>query len=1208
MIKHIVPLLLCFVLTVSLYGQDCEISNLTVTTHSCENGMFLVDVDFDISNPEGDIFGIVGNATNYGFFMYDDLPVQLGPLPGDGETEWQFIVYDLGEPNCQATYILGTYDCCTISDVVIDQIVCTGMSAFRARVDLSHSNTDSVGFEVYSATGALLGIFLYANLPVIVENIPSFRIGTTHLTICDLGNATCCTLVEFQDPDCNKTDCEIYNLDVDTLGCDNGDFSVTLDFDYILGGANFTVTGNGTNYGTFPYTALPLTLGPLEGDSTTEYEFIVTGVGAGNHCNATFELGIVSCPPGCGFDDVVIETLECRSDEAYSLSIDFIPISSGTQGFSVYTQGTLLGSFSYDNLPVLIDSFPATGDFFDELILCDNADSECCFTYEFQALLCESCVINQISVTPTVCDSNDQFHVQFDFYHYNEGEGFYIGGSGGIMGPFSYNSLPVVLGPFDGDSVTYYEFLVYDADSSFCFNGAELGIIDCDCGFDSLSIDTLQCTGNGEYSLLLDFVPVDVTHESFDVYAGSDLIGTFLYADLPVVIPEFPSSGDQFDILTVCDHDHPTCCTTYEFIGKNCVCEISEINAQTSECDTATNTFDLFLDFQWEGIAQEFTVKLGDDTVGTIQGTNLPDTLFELSTNTGSVLLTICGNGHPDCCISTEFENPCQGPCSIFGLTVDASQCDLLTNTFDLTVDFDWIGDYEMFEVFMGGEHIGFIEGANLPATIFGLMTAGGVVSVSVFAFDRPDCSASVEVVIDECRPCEITEVVAVPGSCTSDSTFTLTIGLDYQGFLNNVVDVWAEDTYLGQFSVDSLPVVIDTFPWNGEEIITLRICHGDNPECCDTIEFVAPYCGCDILSVSALSLGYCNPDLVTFPVSIDAEWLGDISVFTVYADTQLIAVIDAAGLPDTVFAFPIPGGEFAEVTICGNDDSTCCATYNFLPPDCDSVLCVISDITIDTFQCTGPSTFSAWVDYRTEGFDGPLQFWANDTYLGEYLQFHPLLLVSIPESEEVIVLRICSVENPNCCTELEFQGMHCPDTPCEITGVVALVSDPDTAGLFTVTLDFEFNNVGAAFTVFGNGNQYGVFTYNNVPLTLDQLECDSTISWEFIVQDLQNTGCFDVANVGLVYCDTVGIFSDPSQALPLDIFYGKTGASFVIPDHSTQFLIWTYDGRLLTTDHDIEAGERLFFSKYIAMPGFYVVQVRTAEKIYVGKLVHFSD
>lgn len=1187
------------------------ISNLTVTPHTLVNGTFLVDVNFNIVNPEGDIIGIVGNASNYGFFMLDDRPVTLGPLPCDGETEWQFIVYNLAEPNCQSTFTLGTVDCCSISDIVVDQIVCTGTTVYRARVNLSQSNTGNVGFEVYSATGGLLGSFLYANLPVQVTNIPSFSAGMTHLTICDIGNSTCCTVIEYQDPDCNMTDCELTMLNVVTSECVSGDFVVALDFNHnIFAGPNFTVTGNGNNYGTFPYSALPLTLSPLPGDGETIYEFDIQGAGNGPNCDLTAAIGIVDCPPGCGFDDVDIVTLECRGNVAYSLGIDFVPIAPGAAGFSAYAQGKFLGSYSYDDLPVIVDSFPATGDFFDIVTLCDNTDTTCCFEYEFRALRCCCCVINNVTITPSVCDTNNQFYVEIDFYHHMEGDdGFQIAGSGMNFGQFSYDSLPITLGPFNGDSMSYYEFLVFDRDDGFCLDGGELGIVDCDCDFESVAVETFDCTGNGEYSLALNFIPVDVTDVGFDVYAGDEFIGFFLYTSLPVVIPSFPSSGNALDAITICDHDNPTCCVTYEFVGKDCVCEVSAILATTSECDTATNTFDLYLDFQWIGIAEEFIVRLEGDSIATVQGTSLPDTITGLSASIGLLNLSVCGIGHPDCCHSIEFPNPCTGPCSISDFTIGISECDTLTNTFDMLIDFDWIGEVQKFDVYMDGVLLDSLEGVNLPHTIFDLTTPGGTHLISVFARGRIDCFAALEVELDECQsvPCDITELIVEPGQCTGDSTFSLALAFFYQGFKSDFVDLFTGNRYLGQFAADSLPIVIDDFPWNGEEIMSLRVCQRDSAQCCETIEFAAPFCGCEIDAINVNS--FCTTDSLTFGIVLDLAWRGDISGFTVHAGPELIAVIDAASLPDTIADFPQFMSDTAEITVCATNNSTCCATTTFLQPVCDTMeLCEITIFSIDTFECSGASIFSAWLAYETVGFTGPLQFWANDVFIGEYSQFKPLLVPSIPSSPGPIILRMCNAANPNCCAEIEFQGMDCSIPQCNISGLNADLTSKDSASLMIVTLDFEFENEGIAYTVSGNGNQYGVFTYDNVPLTLEPIACDTTTIWQFVVQDLQNIGCQDTVNVGTVDCDLiqVGVFPDPLPIQQLEIFYSQTGAEFIVPTGATDFSLWTYDGRLVGVNSTLTSGERISVTKYIPVPGLYFVQVRSDERLYVGKVVGF--
>lgn len=1207
MSRYLTSVLFSFMLSATLVAQiDCVITNLTVTPRPCINGMFLVDVNFDIVNPDGNIFGIVGNATNYGFFMYDDRPVTLGPLAGDGETVWTFIVYDLGEPNCQATYVLGIQDCCSITNVQVDQIACTGLTTYRARVNLSHSNTGGVGFQVYSETGGLLGTYQYANLPVIVENIPSFRIGTTHLRICDLGSSTCCTIREYPDPDCNPNDCEIYNLSVSEGECENGRFPVTINFNHQNGGAGFSVTGNGNHYGTYPFSALPLTLHNLEGDGSTVYEFVITGAGMGPNCNTAYVLGTVSCPPGCGFNDVEIEPLECCGDTAYFLRIDFTPVANSGEGFSVYQGAELLGTFSYDDVPVIVECFPYNGGFFEEIELCDNVDPDCCYTFEFQALRCDGCVIHNFNIQPMVCDDNGQFRVLLNFYYHNvESDSFQIFGNGFNFGKFGYNQLPLNLGPFDGDAVTFYEFLVLDLGGGFCFGGGEMGIVDCDCTFEEITVQPIECTGNNRYSLVLDFTPVSVSNSGFDVYAGDQFVGYFLYENLPVTIPSFPYSGGAFDILMICDNDNPTCCVTIEFPGLDCFCGIFELVAEPSECDTATGTFDLHLDFEWIGLVETFNVFLGNTLVGTVVGADLPITLEGLSTNIGAALIRVCAIGHPECCSTVEIDNPCKGPCEIFDLSVEASACDTLTNTFDLHFNFGWIGDIETFDVFFNDAFIGVLEGAALPGTITGLMTTGGVAQIRVCGNDRPDCCRVFELAIDECRviPCEIFEVVANPGTCTSDSTFTLFVNFAYQGLGSDSVEIWTGGTFIGAFVVDSLPFTITHFPWNGEPVMPLRICSSADAECCRTIEFETPFCGCEIVRVTAEALGTCNPDNETFPVYLDIEWIGDVTAFSVFAGDQFIGIVNAATLPDTLNTFPLPGGEIAELRVCATDDPECCATRMFEVPDCD--LCTIREVTVDTFMCTGANTFSAWIDYVAIGFDGPLEIWADDTYLGIHPQSHPLLLLNVPESDDNILLRICQAGNEECCTEFEFRGMTCPDSVCIIGALTTQIQVIDSA-YFSATLNFNYNNVGVAFSVAGNGVLYGVFTYNNVPLLLDSLRCEEGKQWEFAVLDLQNIGCNAVLHVGEVSCSTDAVSDTRDSVLPLEIRYGGDGAYALMPQHAQEMSLWTYDGKLIAQRKDVTPGQIIHIDPMVPVPGLFIVRVRSTDHVYIGKVVRF--
>ncbi|HLF62711.1 MAG TPA: hypothetical protein VI603_03125, partial [Saprospiraceae bacterium] len=1445
--KRLFTLLLFYLGCANLMiGQECDINELVVEPLGCENGLFYVHVDFNVLNPDGDLFGVMGNGTDYGSFPYDSLPITLGPLEGDGVTEWEFVVFDENNPDCQAVFVLGIVQCCGFNEIVIDPTECTNQEVFNAILNFNHFGTGGLGFDVFAANGEALGFFEYDDLPVTVMGIPSVD-GFTHITFCDNDNQDCCGSIEFESLDCNNNDCEIFNVDVLIGDCENGEFFVTLSFNYENVGPGFTVHGNGNDYGTFEYGDLPITLGPLEGDGETVYEFVVSDTEF-DGCSDFAVIEPVLCPQACGFDEVNIDPLECQGEGYYILGLDFFPVETGDDGFSVFTQGMLLGSFSYDELPVFIDSFPSSCDFIDVLTICDNAHPDCCETHEFNALLCcEDCLIYDLVAEHTECDSNDQFYVVLNFQYLNvSDQGFSVGGNGNDYGDFNYEDLPITLGPFDGDGVTFYEFGVTDLVDGECSDGIGLGVINCACGFEEITVDVMECTGNGTYSLLLDFIPVDVTNQGFDVYGVNQFVGYFLYENLPVVIENFPDGDGPIDVITICDNDNPSCCASLEFEEDlDCGCDIFDLVAEAFECDDETNTFALYIDFGWEGNTETFHVYKGDLLIGTVEGANLPDTIYGLTddgggalisvcstnfpdccqsveidvpqcgeepcdifelvaeafecdteTNTfalyidfqwtgndevfnvfkgnvqigevlganlpdtlygltddgGGALITVCADNHPDCCASIEIDVPQCGEesCDIFELVAEAFECDPETNTFALYIDFQWTGNDEVFNVFKGNVQIGEVLGANLPDTLYGLTDDGGGALITVCADNHPDCCASIEIDVPQCgeESCDIFELVAEAFECDPETnTFALYIDFQWTGnvevfnvYKGNVLigevlganlpdtlygltddgggalitvcadnhpdccasieidvpqcgeepcdifeldvdvsdcnpetntffvvinfqwtgnaelfDVYKGDTFIGTIAGADLPATIDGLTDDGGGAL-FTVCAHENQDCCQSVEVSVPQCGeepCDIFELVAEAFE-CDPETNTFALYIDFQWTGNVEVFNVYKGNVQIGEVLGAHLPDTLYGLTDDGGgalitvcadnhpdccasleiavpdcgveeceifevvvdpgectsdstfhvaitysyqgftnEFVEVwtgdtylglfhvdiqpivinnfpwngqevmplRICENDHPDCCRTVEFEVPDCLALECGIFEINVDVLDCSSDSTFVAWVNFEAQGFDGPVQIWADDTYLGLFPQDLPLLVTNIPENDGGILLTICQAENQDCCAETEFQGLVCENIG-SIDNLTVTISECDE-GTFATTMDFDFENVSDSFRVGGNGNLYGTFTYNQVPLTIGPFPGDNVTQWEFIVSDQAHPFVADYVNVGLVDC-TTGI-SGPGETKSLEIRYSSLGAYFIVPADVKEFSMWTYDGRMIT-------------------------------------------
>ncbi len=406
--------------------------------------------------------------------------------------------------------------------------------------------------------------------------------------------------------------CTIDNLIVEAHACTpNGIFYVDLDFNYDnVGSSGFTVQGNGNNYGTFNYSDLYITLGPFVGDGTTVYEFVVTDNDDPN-CSEWTTIGPIDCSntPPCDFTNIHVDTLGCNPDGTYGIELDFDYSNMTNDYFEVFDEnGGLIDYYLFTDLPVTINHFPASGQDFDILTICENDNPNCCVTFTFAAPDCNSggnCHIYDLIVEAHPCTPNGIFYVDLDFNYDNVGSsGFTVQGNGNNYGTFNYSDLYITLGPFVGDGTTVYEFVVTDNDDPNCSEWTTIGPIDCSntppCDFTNIHVDTLGCNPDGTYGIELDFDYSNMTNDYFEVFdENGGLIDYYLFTDLPVTINHFPASGQDFDILTICENDNPNCCVTFTFAAPDCSgfnCEIQGLKIDPHPCED--NQFMIDVEFE----------------------------------------------------------------------------------------------------------------------------------------------------------------------------------------------------------------------------------------------------------------------------------------------------------------------------------------------------------------------------------------------------------------------------------------------------------------------------------------------------------------------------------------------------------------------------------------------------------------------------------
>jgi hypothetical protein len=287
-----------------LNNGPCEIYELTVTPGECHNdSTYTVVVNFLVANPTNSLFEVWANNIYQGAYPLTALPLTIIHFPYNGGANDVIKVCMNDNPNCCRTKefpvppcILGNNNC-EISQLTVTPGDCHSDSTYTVVINFVPVNPTNQFFEVWG-NNVYLGYYPLSALPLTLEHFPYNGGANDVIKVCINDNPNCCRVLEFPAPPCvQPNSCHIYDLAVKTSACLCGQFFAVLTFNSAnTGGGGFDVLGNGVNYGNYPYEhSQPVIIGPLEGDGTTHYEFVVQ-----DHfhpdCHDAYELGVIDCP------------------------------------------------------------------------------------------------------------------------------------------------------------------------------------------------------------------------------------------------------------------------------------------------------------------------------------------------------------------------------------------------------------------------------------------------------------------------------------------------------------------------------------------------------------------------------------------------------------------------------------------------------------------------------------------------------------------------------------------------------------------------------------------------------------------------------------------------------------------------------------------------------------------------------------------------
>ena len=472
----------------------------------------------------------------------------------------------------------------------------------------------------------------------------------------------------------SDNDCIISDLTVEVGECNCSDnYSLTIDFEVDNPSGEFVEVfiRNNVSIGFYKLSDLPLTIDKFEMSPNT-YDFLKVCLNDDPDCCAEIEFMAPDCSDECGISELTAITGECNENGLYELELNFIYQNADNPLFDVFVRNNeIIGTYQLDQLPLVLEEFQPSGNEEDFIRVCINDNPDCCEVMEFlpPACVANSCEIFDLTVEIGDCTEDGGYALQLDFQTQNPGNDFFdlFIRNDEFIGFYSLADLPLSIDNFlpSGNDDDFIRVCIND--NPDCCRAIEFAPPECEsiCTVSELFVEVGDCLNEETYAIWLGFEELGATTNTYEVFVRNNVsLGVFNLGDNPLMIPDFPISGNDYDFIKVCLDGNLDCCTEIEFRSPDCeaeVCEIFDVDIVVGDC-TSENTYSLTLDFE--------VTNPGNDFYELFIRNNEPLGFFRLDSERPLEIsdfqrsgadydfLKICINDVPDCCIEVEFLPP----------------------------------------------------------------------------------------------------------------------------------------------------------------------------------------------------------------------------------------------------------------------------------------------------------------------------------------------------------------------------------------------------------------------------------------------------------------------------------------------------------------------------------------------------------------------
>lgn len=380
--------------------DQCNISNVEAIPTECnEEGEFYVNLSFEYFNIGDNGFRVTGNGNFYGEFMYEDSilldngnymdSLVIGPLPGDCESLWEFVVQDGEMPECTSFATVDTICCepiCDIRDLTLTDIECVSANSISFVLDFIYENPGNDFFHLFAGEENL-GMYTLGELPLFIENFP-LEEEETLLRVCINDQEDCCAEYLIEDQNCEDEICDIFDLVVDEVECTSTEsISFYLNFEYQNAPNGFyELYSNDELVAYYPLNELPMWISDFPiGEEQTVLGICINDV---ENCCEEYLFEDLDCSDFECEIGIINYGIEFINLDSFLVLLNFTHTGADLDQFSVHGNGTYYGDFYYGALPIVLGPFNCHDSIPLEFVVRDLENSDCDNVLELGIISC----------------------------------------------------------------------------------------------------------------------------------------------------------------------------------------------------------------------------------------------------------------------------------------------------------------------------------------------------------------------------------------------------------------------------------------------------------------------------------------------------------------------------------------------------------------------------------------------------------------------------------------------------------------------------------------------------------------------------------------------------------------------------------------------------------------------------------------------------